>query len=128
MSDLNYKTQLTKTKRNEPPFFRQADIAAVTIVAVDSGRLALSCEVELVNNSTQKVDSQLEADGDFQGVVDIEHAFDPVMNQMNDNLKSITTIQDDASAQVEQRYLTTEPNTPTENEPYPNKSPLLAYN
>jgi hypothetical protein len=127
---------------SSPPLLRSFARDQVDIARVNVGRVAVDNEVVLNNIFTTTEDATrekvLENEGDsYLGVVDIHHSDLPQEENVFDELDSTkqkereldtTEQQDEKLETVSNKYIPSKPYTPTGDDPYPNRTPLLSTN
>jgi hypothetical protein len=129
MSDLtnNLTLQANGTK-GLAPILRNIEIAEFTVAGVNLGNTALKSQVsldvfveEIVMPDEQAPDSK------YLGEIEINHIIKLDTLQSTDE-PEVASAPVDSDETTEHRYIDTEHVEPTGNDPYPNKSPLLASN
>lgn len=129
---------------SSPPLLRNFEITEVNVACVNLGRTAVNNETVLGDIFISKEDATrekvLENEGDsYLGVVDIHHSNLPQEEKDLDELDSTKQKdrgldikeqqdQDEKLETVSNKYIPSKPYTPTGNDPYPNRTPLLAPN
>jgi hypothetical protein len=138
MSDSNDNSVATNSSNTTPPVLRNAGIAEATIVAVDSGRLAVTSQLTTQKDVDENANNSEREDEAFQGVVDVNHTDIPGSEQAVEEPEIIEAQAEEAYIAepqpvekletVNNKYIPSEPYEPTGNDPYPKRPPLLAPN
>jgi hypothetical protein len=130
MNDLGNSQINPQTITGLPAIIRNIEIAKTNVASVNLGKIAVSEELVLKEDLLVE-NLKPEYDDTYQGVVEINHTeasdsealSEPTVNDINE-----TQAISEPDKPVKQKYIYSEPYTPTGDDPYPNLSPLLAHN